>query len=190
MKESSSTPRRKWLNGSLIFLRVYTQSKVQVIDWYAFCPPRAMWLGHWYSAKIEGQNSGVIPRRQWKKHRRRGSIERSDHRHRLKHSAVVQQTERNFQIQFPRVDTLLPSSEPPVYVSRSSGIHRIRISVIPTRNQKVEIPIFSREIVDVPAQTLRVNKIAMKSCSKKICRSELTLNCRSHHLRIKLTHTI
>ena len=38
------------------------------------------------------------------------------------------------------------------------------------------------------AKTLRVNRIAMKSFSK-ICRSDSTLNCRSHHSHIKLTHS-
>ena len=38
------------------------------------------------------------------------------------------------------------------------------------------------------AKTLRIIKAAMKSFSK-ICRSETTLNCRSRHSRIKLTHT-
>ena len=38
------------------------------------------------------------------------------------------------------------------------------------------------------AKTLRVNKIIMKSFSK-FCRSESTLNCRSSHSSIKLTHT-
>ena len=40
------------------------------------------------------------------------------------------------------------------------------------------------------AKTLKVNKIAMKSVSKQICRSESTLDCRSpRHSCIKLTHT-
>ena len=40
----------------------------------------------------------------------------------------------------------------------------------------------------ISGKTLRVNKTAMKSFST-ICRSETTLNCRSRHSCIKITHT-
>ena len=77
---------------------------------------------------------------------------------RLKHAAEVRQTETNFQVKFPRIDTVShPSPE-----FRAIGIQKFRgndcatIPIISIRNWIVEIPVetlFSREIVDVFGKT-------------------------------------
>ena len=61
------------------------------------------------------------------------------------------------------------------------------VSQVCHQNENMKIFLRQLPLSRFLAKTLRVNKIAMRTFSKIFC-LELTLNCRSHHSCIKLTH--